>query len=47
MCPPLDTYLGPETPNPLLFRRQHGDCAFDTILRAVMGLTKINFLPAQ
>jgi len=41
--PRLDTYLGPETPNPLLVRRQRGDCAFDTILRDVMGLTKINF----
>ena len=42
-APRLDTYLGPETPNPLLIRRQRGDCAFDTILRDVMGLTKINF----
>jgi hypothetical protein len=41
--PRLDTYLGPETPNPLLIRRQRGDCPFDTILRDVMGLTKINF----
>jgi hypothetical protein len=35
--PRLDRYLGPETPNPLLIRRQRGDCAFDTILRDVMG----------
>lgn len=42
-APRLDTYLGPETPNPVLVRRQRGDCAFDTILRDVMGLTKINF----
>jgi hypothetical protein len=41
--PRLDTYLGPETPNPLLIRRQRGECAFGTILRDVMGLTKINF----
>lgn len=41
--PRLDTYLGPETPNPVLVRRQRGNCAFDTILRDVMGLTKINF----
>jgi hypothetical protein len=41
--PRLDTYLGPETPNPVLIRRQRGDCASDTILRDVMGLTKINF----
>jgi hypothetical protein len=41
--PRLDTYLGPETPNPVLIRRQRGECPFDTILRDVMGLTKINF----
>lgn len=41
--PRLGTYLGPETPNPLLIRRQRGNCAFDTILRDVMALTKINF----
>jgi len=41
--PRLDTYLGPETPNPLLVRRQRGECSFETILRDVMGLTKINF----
>jgi hypothetical protein len=29
----LDSYLGPETPNPL----QRGDCALNTILRDVMG----------
>ena len=42
-APRLDTYLGPETPNPVLIRRQRGNCPFDTILRDVMGLTKINF----
>ncbi len=42
-APRLDTYLGPETPNPVLVRKQRGDCAFDTILRDLMGLTKINF----
>jgi hypothetical protein len=41
--PRLDTYIGPETPNPLLVRRQRGQCAFDQILRDIMGLTKINF----
>ena len=41
--PRLDTYLGPETPNPVLIRRQRGNCPFDTVLRDVMGLTKINF----
>jgi len=42
-APRLDTYPGPETPNPLLIRRQRGKCALNTILRDVMGLTKINF----
>jgi hypothetical protein len=42
-APRLDTYLGPETPNPVFVRRQRGTCAFDIILRDVMGLTKINF----
>jgi hypothetical protein len=41
--PRLDTYLGPETPNPVRVRLQRGECSFDTILRDVMGLTKINF----
>jgi hypothetical protein len=41
--PRLDTYLGPETPNPVLVRRQRGICELGTILRDVMGLTKINF----
>lgn len=41
--PRLDTYLGPETPNPVLVRRQRGNCSFETILRDVMALTKINF----
>ncbi len=41
--PRLDTYLGPETPNPVLVRLQRGQCSFETILRDVMGLTKINF----
>jgi hypothetical protein len=41
--PRLDTYLGPETPNPVHVRLQRGECSFDTILRDVMALTKINF----
>jgi hypothetical protein len=41
--PRLDTYLGPETPNPVHVRLQRGECSFDTILQDVMGLTKINF----
>lgn len=39
----LDTYIGPETPNPLLIRRQRGQCDLRTVLQDVMGLTKINF----
>jgi hypothetical protein len=41
--PRLDTYLGPETPNPIEIRVQRGECTLDTVLRDVMGLTKINF----
>jgi hypothetical protein len=41
--PRLDTYIGPETPNPLLVRVQRGECPFDHVLSDVMGLTKINF----
>ncbi|WP_439401741.1 argonaute/piwi family protein [Bradyrhizobium sp. DASA03068] len=41
--PRLDTYLGPETPNPVLVRRQRGNCELRTILEDVMSLTKINF----
>jgi argonaute-like protein implicated in RNA metabolism and viral defense len=42
-APRLDTYLGPETPNPVHIRLQRGECSFRTILQDVMGLTKINF----
>lgn len=42
-APRLDTYIGPETPNPLRIRRQRGECALRTILEDVMSLTKINF----
>jgi hypothetical protein len=41
--PRLDTYLGPETPNPIEVRVQRGQCDLETVLRDVMGLTKINF----
>jgi hypothetical protein len=41
--PRLDTYLGPETPNPLIVRLQKGDCPFDLVLNDILGLTKINF----
>ena len=39
----LDTYMGPETPNPLLVRVQRGECDLHTVLSDVLGLTKINF----
>lgn len=42
-APRLDTYIGPETPNPLMVRRQRGNCPLRTILEDVMSLTKINF----
>ena len=41
--PRLDTYLGPETPNPLMVRIQRGECELETVLSDVLGLTKINF----
>lgn len=39
----LDTYVGPETPNPLLIRVIRGDCPLKTALQDVLGLTKIKF----
>lgn len=42
-APRLDTYMGPETPNPISVRVLHGDCDLDTVLNDVLGLTKINF----
>lgn len=41
--PRLDTYIGPETPNPLVVRVQKGTCPLEQVLSDVMGLTKINF----
>lgn len=41
--PRLDTYMGPETPNPISVRVLRGDCALTTVLADVLGLTKINF----
>lgn len=41
--PRLDTYMGPETPNPISVRVLRGDCALTTVLSDVLGLTKINF----
>jgi hypothetical protein len=42
-APRLDTYMGPETPNPISVRLLRGDCDLDTVLNDVLGLTKINF----
>ena len=41
--PRLDTYMGPETPNPIMVRVQRGECDLRGVLVDVMGLTKINF----
>ena len=41
--PRLDTYMGPETPNPLQIKVVRGECALDTVVSDVFGLTKINF----
>jgi hypothetical protein len=41
--PRLNTYMGPETPNPIMVRVQRGECDLRGVLSDVMGLTKINF----
>lgn len=41
--PRLDTYMGPDTPNPLYVSIRHGDAKLETVLSDVMALTKINF----
>lgn len=41
--PRLDTYMGPETPNPILVKVQRGECDLKVVLSDVLGLTKINF----
>ena len=41
--PRLDTYMGPETPNPISVRVRRGECDLMTVLSDVLGLTKINF----
>lgn len=41
--PRLDTYMGPETPNPVAVHVRRGDCELTTVLRDILGLTKINF----
>jgi hypothetical protein len=44
--PQLDTYIGPETPNPLfitILRSSGGLPDMSTVLKDIMGLTKINY----
>jgi hypothetical protein len=41
--PRLDTYMGPETPNPIKVRVSRGTCPLRVVLNDVLGLTKINF----
>jgi len=44
--PQLDTYIGPETPNPLFItalRSKDAMPTMDVILRDITGLTKINY----
>ena len=44
--PQLDTYIGPETPNPLMvtiLRSKHRQPEMRTVLSDIMGLTKINY----
>lgn len=44
--PRLDTYVGPETPNPLFITilRSKGECPdIQTVLKDILGLTKINY----
>ena len=41
--PRLDTYMGPETPNPISVRILRGECSLQTVLSDILGLTKINF----
>lgn len=41
--PRLDTYLGPDTPNPMHVAVRRGDEKIETVMRDVLALTKINF----
>ena len=41
--PRLNTYLGPETPNPIFINVQKGTCPLDVVLADVMRLTKLNY----
>jgi hypothetical protein len=41
--PRLDTYMGPDTPNPLLVSIRRGEADIATVLADVLALTKLNF----
>lgn len=41
--PRLDTYMGPDTPNPLHVAVRRGDASIETVMGDVLSLTKINF----
>jgi hypothetical protein len=41
--PRLDSYLGPETPNPIQINIWKGECPLEVVLHDILGLTKINF----
>jgi hypothetical protein len=41
--PRLDTYMGPETTNPIFVRVHRRMCEIEIVLRDILGLTKINF----
>ncbi|MDX2263467.1 MAG: hypothetical protein NW215_00650 [Hyphomicrobiales bacterium] len=42
-APRLDTYLGPETPNPIFVSIRRGEASLNQVLRDILGLTKVNF----
>ena len=41
--PRLDTYMGPDTPNPLYISVLRGDKDIETVLGDVLALSRINF----
>jgi hypothetical protein len=41
--PRLDTYMGPDTPNPLQVTIRRGGASLETVLADVLALTKLNF----
>lgn len=41
--PRLDTYMGPDTPNPLHISIRRGQSELKTVMRDILSLTKINF----